>query len=130
MIPFLPAVSVTIRSHSSGVLKGRTARNLIRSSADRSHGRGEDDHVVDAERIHRAAGECHVTVYAGVVDFFAQAVLVRDAAAHALVAQSEIAVEAIRRRADAVALEVPGLVADDWIVDELHDLAPRHGLDM
>ena len=98
--------------------------------ADEKHGRREDDHVVDAERIHRPARERYVTVHAGVVDLFAQSVLMRDAAAHALVAQAEIAVEAIRRRADAVALEVQGLVADDRIVDELDDLAPRHGLDM
>ena len=65
-----------------------------------------------------------------VLDLLAQAVLVRDAAADALVAQAEIAVQAVGRRADAVLVEVQRLIADDRIVDVLHDLVPRHRLDV
>ena len=54
----------------------------------------------------------------------------RDAAADALVAQAEIAVEAVGRRADAVVVEVHRLIADHRILDVVHDLVPRHGLDV
>ncbi len=69
-------------------------------------------------------------MHARVLDLLAQAVLVRDTAADALVAQPEIAVEPVGRRADAVAVEEDRLIADHRIVDVLHHLAPRHGLDV
>ena len=69
-------------------------------------------------------------MHAGVLDLLAQSVLVRDAAADALIAQAEISVEPVRRRADAVLVEVQRLVADHRILDILHDLVPRHRLDV
>ena len=66
----------------------------------------------------------------GLLDLLAQTVLMRDAAADALVAQAEIAVEAVGRSANAVLVEMQRLVAHDRIVDVLHDLVPRHGLDV
>src|SRR4029079_6499226 len=66
----------------------------------------------------------------GFLDLLAQAVLMRDAAADALVAQAEIAIEAVGRSADAVLVKMQRLVAYDRIVDVLHDLVPRHGLDV
>ena len=67
---------------------------------------------------------------AGLLDLLAQAVLMRDAAAHALIAQAEVAVEAVGRRPDAVLVEVQRLIADDRVLDVLHDLVPGHRLDM
>ena len=98
--------------------------------AQEQQGCREHHHVVDAERIHGAAGERHVAVDAGVLDLLAQAVLMRDAAAHALIAQAEIAVHAVGRSADAVAVEVQRVIAHHRILDVLHHLVPRHGLDM
>ena len=69
-------------------------------------------------------------MHARVLDLLAQAVLMRNAAADALVAQAEIAIEAVGRRADTITVEVHRLIADDRIVDILHHLAPRHRLDM
>jgi hypothetical protein len=54
----------------------------------------------------------------------------RDAAAHALIAQTEIAVQTVGRSADAILVEVQRLIADDRIVDVLHHLVPRHRFDM
>ena len=57
-------------------------------------------------------------MHAHVLDLLTQAVLVRDAAANALVAQAEIAVQAIGRRANAVAaaLERLGVPRSDMVV--------------
>ena len=63
-------------------------------------------------------------------DLLALAVLVRDAAADALITQTEIAVEAVGRSAEAVLVEVHRLLADHRILDVLHDLRPRHRLDV
>ena len=60
----------------------------------------------------------------------ALAVLVRDAAADRLVAQAEIAVQAVGRRADPLRLEAHRVVADDRILDVGDDLLPGHGLDV
>ena len=67
---------------------------------------------------------------ADVLDLLAQPVLVRDAAADALITQAKVAVEAVGRGAEAVLVEVQRLIADHRILDVLHDLAPRHRLDM
>ena len=68
-------------------------------------------------------------MHVGRLDLFALAVLVRDAAADRLIAQAEIAVEAVGN-ADPVLLEAHRIVADDRVLDVLDDLAPRHRLEV
>ena len=83
-----------------------------------------------SERIHGAAGQRHVAVDADVLDLLAQSVLMRDAAADALITQTKVAVEAVRRSAKTILVEVQRLIADHRILDVLHHLVPRHRLDV
>jgi hypothetical protein len=98
--------------------------------AEKQHRGREHHHVVDRERLHGAAGERDVAVHVGLGDGLALAVLVRDAAADALVAQADVAVEPVGRCADALVHEVDRLLADHRVLDVADDLLPRHGLDV
>ena len=63
----------------------------------------------------------------GFLDEFLLAVLMRDASADRLVAESEVAVQPVGRRADPLRLPSHRVVADDGILDVGDDLLPRHG---
>ena len=69
-------------------------------------------------------------MHVGLFDDLALAVLVRDAAADRLVAQPEVAVQPVGRRADALGLKPHRVVAHHRVLDVGDDLLPRHGLDM
>src|SRR4030088_329259 len=66
----------------------------------------------------------------GLGDGLALAVLVGDAAAHALVTQPDVAVEPVGRRADALVHEMDGLLAHHRVFDVADDLLPGDGLDV
>ena len=66
----------------------------------------------------------------GFLDDFPLAVLMRDASTHRLVAQSEVAIEPIGRRAEPLRLEPHRVVADDGVLDVGDDLLPGDGFDM
>ena len=102
----------------------------LRMHAEKQHRRREHHHVVDAERIHRPARQGDVAMDVGFLDDFALAVLMRDASADRLIAQSEIAVEPVRRRADPLGLKSHRVVANHGILDIGDDLLPGHGLDV
>jgi hypothetical protein len=102
----------------------------LRMHAEEQHRGRKYHHVVDGERIHRAPRQHDIAMDAAFRDRFALPVLVRDAGADALVAQAEIAVEAVGRGIDALGLEMDRLLAHDGIFDVADDLLPRHGLDV
>src|ERR1700730_9389306 len=66
----------------------------------------------------------------GFLDDFPLTVLMRDAPAARLVAQSEVAVQPVGRRAETLRLKPHRVVAHHRIFDVGDDLLPRHGFDM
>jgi hypothetical protein len=148
--------SSTVRSASLGVLKGQIDQGFypvvlgqdpldqpaivgaaephfhfrLRMHAEKQHRRREHHHVVDAERIHGPAGQGNVAVDSGFLDDFPLAVLVGDSSADRLIAQPEVAVQPIGRRADPLGLKSHRVVADHGILDVGDDLLPGHRLDM
>ena len=98
--------------------------------AEHQHRGREHHHVVDGERLHGAPRQRHVAVHVGLGDNLTLAVLVRNAPADALVAQAEIAVEAVRRRIEPLVLEMDRLLAHHRVFDIGDDLLPRHRLDV
>ena len=96
----------------------------LRMHAEREHGGREHHHVVDAERIHGALRELHLTMQPG-RGRLGQLLLVHDAAGDVLVERT-IGVQQTRRRA-AIA-EGFRDVTQHVVIDAVGDLGPERGL--
>ena len=91
--------------------------------AEREHRGREHHHVIDAQRIHGALGELHLTMQAG-RRRLGQLLLVHDAAGHVLVERAVGVQQAGRRAAVAERL---GDVAQNLVVDAVGDFRPERG---
>ena len=96
----------------------------LRVHAEREHGGREHHHVVDAQRIHGALRELHLTMQPG-RGRLAQLLLVHDAAGDVLVERT-VGVQQTGRRAAAVAERFRD-VTQHLIVDAIGDLGPERG---
>src|ERR1700733_8487372 len=66
----------------------------------------------------------------GLLDDFRLPVLMRNTTADRLIAQPEVAIEPVRRRADPLSLPSYRVIAHDRVFDIGDDLFPRHRLDV